>query len=277
VSGGAGNWASGNYATVSGGAGNTASGPGAFVGGGGYDGYTHSGNTASGAAATISGGLSNQATNNFATVGGGSSNTAGGADATIPGGSGNVARGQGSFVAGVNATDVFNGTNCNNSFVWGDSSRQSVSQGANTFNVLATGGFWIFSGPYPAGVKLPANSSAWVSICDRNVKKDFAPVDGRAVLEKLAAMPIQQWHYQWEKDTDTLNIGPMAQDFKAAFYPGRDDKGISTLEFDGVELAAIQGLNQKLENETKAKDAEIQDLKQSVAELKAMVEKLAGK
>ena len=28
----------------------------------------------------------------------------------------------------------------------------------------------------------------------------------------------------------------MAQDFKHAFYPGRDDKGISTLEFDGVEL-----------------------------------------
>jgi len=32
----------------------------------------------------------------------------------------------------------------------------------------------------------------------------------------------------------------MAQDFKAAFYPGRDHKSISTLEFDGVELAAIQ-------------------------------------
>ena len=60
------------------------------------------------------------------------------------------------------------------------------------------------------------------------------------------------------------NIGPMAQDFKAAFYPGRDDKSITTLEYDGVELAAIQGLNQKL-NE---KDAEIQALKQSVAELK---------
>jgi len=39
----------------------------------------------------------------------------------------------------------------------------------------------------------------------------------------------------------------MAQDFKAAFYPGRDNKCITTLEFDGVELAAIKGLNQKLE------------------------------
>ena len=45
------------------------------------------------------------------------------------------------------------------------------------------------------------------------------------------------------------------------------------MDADGVALAAIQGLNQKL-NE---KDAEIQDLKQSVAKLKAMVEELAGK
>jgi uncharacterized coiled-coil protein SlyX len=68
------------------------------------------------------------------------------------------------------------------------------------------------------------------------------------------------------------NIGPMAQDFKHAFYPGRDDKGISTLEFDGVELAAIQGLNQKL-NE---KDAEIKSLEKQLDELKQMVQSLAA-
>ena len=105
-------------------------------------------------------------------------------------------------------------------------------------------------------------------------------MDTVAVLAKLAAIPIQQWNYKWEKDGDVPNLGPMAQDFKAAFYPGLDDKGISTLEFDGVELAAIQGLNEKLEAtrvEAKAKDAEIDALQQSVAELKALVEKLAGK
>jgi uncharacterized coiled-coil protein SlyX len=70
----------------------------------------------------------------------------------------------------------------------------------------------------------------------------------------------------------------MAQDFKAAFYPGRD-KGISTLEFDGVELAAIQGLNQKL-NE---KNAEIQTLKhqndslaERLTELEAAVKQLVA-
>ena len=41
--------------------------------------------------------------------------------------------------------------------------------------------------------------------------------------------------------------------------------------FDGVEMAAIQGLNQKLQQ----KDVEIQQLQQSVAELKQLVSRLA--
>jgi hypothetical protein len=90
----------------------------------------------------------------------------------------------------------------------------------------------------------------------------------------LAALPVTQWHYQWEEAGVTPHIGPMAQDFKAAFYPGSDDKSITTLEYDGVALAAIQGLNQKVETEAKAKDAEIEALKQELAELKALVNQL---
>ena len=66
----------------------------------------------------------------------------------------------------------------------------------------------------------------------------------------------------------------MAQDFKAGFYPGRDDKGISTLEFDGVELAAIQGLNQKVGAGDRRSEARIQKLEAENAELKARLEKL---
>ena len=72
------------------------------------------------------------------------------------------------------------------------------------------------------------------------------------------------------------NIGPMAQDFIAAFYPGRDDKGITTLQFDGVELAAIQGLNQKVEEqqaELKQKEAEVAELKARLEKLEQMLEK----
>ena len=62
----------------------------------------------------------------------------------------------------------------------------------------------------------------------------------------------------------------MAQDFYAAFNVGPDDKHIATVDADGVTLAAIQGLNQKLEE----KDAELQALKQTVAELKAAFDQL---
>ena len=47
----------------------------------------------------------------------------------------------------------------------------------------------------------------------------------------------------------------------AAFGLGTDERHIATVDADGVALAAIQGLNQKL-NE---KDAEIQALKQNLA------------
>ena len=106
------------------------------------------------------------------------------------------------------------------------------------------------------------NDTSWQSLSDRNAKKNFAAVDGKAALEKLAAIPVQSWNYKWESDDTVPHIGPMAQDFKAAFYPGRDDKSISTLEFDGVELAAIQGLNHKLTEELEQKQKEITELKQ---------------
>ena len=67
----------------------------------------------------------------------------------------------------------------------------------------------------------------------------------------------------------------MAQDFKAAFYPGRDDKGITTLEVDGVALAAIQGLNQKLEEQLKTRDAEIRELRRTLAEVQSALRALA--
>ena len=105
-------------------------------------------------------------------------------------------------------------------------------------------------------------------------QEEFSTGKHRRVLDKLAAIPIQQWNYKWEKDGDAPNIGPMAQDFKRAFFPGRDDKGISTLEFDGVELAAIQGLNRKLEAQMKDKDAEIQSLKAKAAQVDSLEKRL---
>ena len=67
------------------------------------------------------------------------------------------------------------------------------------------------------------------------------------------------------------HLGPVAQDFHAAFgLNGSDDKHISVVDENGVALAAIQGLNQKL-NE---KDSEIQKLKQQNETLEKRLDNL---
>jgi len=176
-----------------------------------------------------------------------------------------------SFAGGLRARAKHDG-----SFVWADNhSFDFTSTLVNKVRFRCTSGFDIItgidgSGNQTAGVFLGPAGTAWTTISDRNAKKNVAVVDTAAVLEKLAAIQISKWNYNWEADTNTPHMGPMAQDFKAAFYPGRDDKSISTLEFDGVALAAIQGLNKKVE-EQRNENAE---LKRDLAELKKLVREI---
>ena len=109
---------------------------------------------------------------------------------------------------------------------------------------------------------------------DRNVKEQFKPVNAREVLAKVARLPISEWQYK--SQADARHIGPMAQDFREAFSLGHDEKHITSVDADGVALAAIQGLNEKLEEQTRVKDARIQQLEATVEELKALVSKLAA-
>jgi len=80
------------------------------------------------------------------------------------------------------------------------------------------------------------------------------------VLQRVIALPVSQWSYKAE-DPKVRHLGPMAQDFYAAFKLGQDDKHIGTVDEEGVALAAIQGLNQKLEEELKKRDSEIASLR----------------
>jgi hypothetical protein len=146
-----------------------------------------------------------------------------------------------------------------------------VQGGAERLFIKTPGGTTFYSNEaQTSGVSLAPNATAWAVISDRSVKKDFRAVDSVQILEKLAAMPITRWHYNWEAADETPHIGPMAQDFKAAFYPGTDDKSITTLEADGVAFAAIQGLYQKLEQ----KDAKISELEQRLTALERIISNL---
>ena len=305
IGGGTGNTASGNYATVGAGYWNTASEEAATVGGGlsnnasvsratvGGGGWNNAngdfatvggggGNAASGEYATVGGGDVNTASGSCATVAGGDMNFASGNCATIPGGDANLATTY-SLAAGRRAKATHEG-----SFVWGDSTDANfASQRNNQFRARANG-----------GVRFDVNNSEWVDIrddgtnlintsagspgarltiggtwtgaSDRNHKENVVRADGREVLEKLASIPISTWNYDVE-DPSIRHMGPMAQDLYAAFGLGDSDKSITTIDGDGVALAAIQGLYQIVQE----REARIADLEVRLAALESAVPRTA--
>ena len=256
IGGGSDNSAPGNWSTVGGGWLNQANGDSSTVGGGygnsAVDSATVAGgrdNAASDYVTTVAGGLENQSLVYGSTVGGGLDNIANGYAATIPGGASNVVSGTYSFAAGFQAQ----ATN-NNSFVWNDGSANTATTAANQFIARASGGFTLFSSAGGMGVSLAPGSGSWSSMSDRNAKDDFTPVNSQAVLAAVAALPLTTWSYKTEPGV--RHVGPMAQDFHTAFAVGEDDRHITEVDEGGVALAAIQGLNQKLED-ARAENAEL--------------------
>jgi hypothetical protein len=88
------------------------------------------------------------------------------------------------------------------------------------------------------------------------------------VLAKVAELPVSRWRYK--DDSEVEHIGPMAQDFHAAFGVGASPKKIATMDTSGVALAAIQGLNELM----KEKEARIKQLEQVNAALAKRLESL---
>ena len=161
----------------------------------------------------------------------------------------------------------------NSRFSWFDGGTHSDSQnnpgtGGTVLMTLTSGGLTV--------------NGTFVSASDRNAKENIVAVDPRAVLEKVAALPIARWNYK--HDQETPHLGPMAQDFYAAFGVGPDDKHITTVDADGVALAAIQGLNQKVEVGNRRSEGRIEklesenaDLRQELTEIRRLLVKLSAK
>ena len=218
--------------------------------------------------ATIGGGWNNTIQSNafYATIGGGWDNTilTNAIGAAIPGGRGNEAA-KYAFAAGNGAHALHIGA-----FVWSDfSGSEATSTRANSVTFRGSGGYRFFTSTGTVGAELAAGSSSWTVLSDRNAKENFEAVNPQEVLDKVAALPMSRWNYKTQP-ASVRHLGPMAQDFHAAFAIGESDTGITTVDADGVALAAIQGLNQKLEEKNAA-------LAKQVDELKALVETLARK
>jgi len=117
----------------------------------------------------------------------------------------------------------------------------------------------------------------------RTVKKNIERAATATLLEQVAELPIYTWSYSVDS-TDTMHVGPMAEDFHHQFGLGADEKRISPIDTSGVALAAVQALYQELGD----RETEIAELKASleaqravdaaasaeIAALKAAVEEL---
>ncbi|MBZ5711130.1 tail fiber domain-containing protein [Nannocystis pusilla] len=99
-----------------------------------------------------------------------------------------------------------------------------------------------------AGVPVPPGEEFCSDNCpmsDRNAKTDLRAVDPGDILARVVALDITTWRYR--KDAaDVRHLGPMAQDFKAAFGLWDTDRMIFPLDAAGVSLAAIQGLHRRV-------------------------------
>ncbi len=258
-----------------------------FIGGG----LNNTISAASGIAATIGGGENNQITaGNYGTILGGYHNTCGGSYASVAGGSYNVASGlqsaalggAGNSATGSGAVTVGGDWNIASGafslaagrmaradqqgcFVWADSigyaqtCKMYPAGGAaysamHSFVVRATGGVELIThaGGLPnAGVYLGAGSSVWAQVSDRNKKHDFQDVDVDDTLRRVVAMPITTWEYKAEASA-ARHMGPMAQDLYASFGLGDDDKHVTSIDEDGIAMAAIQGLHAQVQERNRA-------------------------
>jgi len=169
--------------------------------------------------------------------------------------------GDSKFTYQMNSNGTHTFTNgINNTLLLSNGGALTVSTGAATnvdLMTLDTAGNLTIAGAYS-----PSS--------DKNIKEDFATVDPREVLATVAEMPITSWKYIADEN-GIRHMGPMAQDFYAAFGLGADNRHIATIDSDGVALAAIKGLNEIVTE----KNAEIDDLKARLAKLEALMQKLA--
>ena len=224
----------------------------------------------------VGGGDGNSLTGEYGLIGGGLDNVMSAEYGVIAGGLGgyaNSAAGIYSFAAGVRASAVQNGT-----FVWSDGSNGDATLASTApyqFLARAAGGytFWT-NAAATVGATLAPGSGTWASASDRSLKIDVARVNDAAVLDKVSRLPIERWSYKSERGV--RHVGPMAQDFYAAFGVGPDDKHITSIDEDGVALAAIKGLhaeNASLRALASSQAAEIAGLKTSQARHDLLVQR----
>lgn len=96
-----------------------------------------------------------------------------------------------------------------------------------------------------------------------HVEPPRPPLTGQQILERVARLPVSFWTYEFEPGV--RHLGPMAQDFAAAFGLGRTNRMIEPLDGIGVSLAAIKALQRRVVQ----LEAEVEQLRVALGERQA--------
>jgi hypothetical protein len=161
-------------------------------------------------------------------------------------------------------------------FAWSDGSATASADtfrntANNEFAARATGGFRFRTNlGGTTGCNLPAGSGVFNCTSSRSTKENFVAVDGEQLLSTLRAIPVTTWNYLSE-GRQARHIGPMAEDFYAAFRLGTTDTSIGVQDLAGVTLAAVKVLEERTA-QLQAKTAEVDELR---ARLLSLEERLA--
>ena len=153
--------------------------------------------------------------------------------------------------------------------------------GALAFNLLGSGDQEVtvrrrldVDGP-TLNVEGSVRGTQFIASSSRELKTDFSQLDGKEVLSRLSEIPVMSWRYKTEDET-TQHFGPVAEDFRAAFQLG-DGRTISSIDADGVAMAAIQGLHELVQEQGSSLEQQQTDLArrdQEIVELRATVARL---
>ncbi|MFD4181091.1 tail fiber domain-containing protein [Rhodococcus sp. NPDC058514] len=82
------------------------------------------------------------------------------------------------------------------------------------------------------------------------------PAGATEVLERMNELPVSVWTYGFDHRS-VRHMGPMAQDFAAAFGLGSSDRRIAMVDANGVCMAGIQALYRRV----LALEAEVAELR----------------
>jgi hypothetical protein len=85
------------------------------------------------------------------------------------------------------------------------------------------------------------------------------PLTAEQTAARLFALPVRYWTYDFEPGV--RHLGPMSQDFAAAFGLARTNRKIHMEDAAGIQMIAIQVLHQRLTEV----EREIEDLRSQLA------------